>query len=547
MIRKNLQLLTILFFGLLTVNAQKVDLDREYIKVKYTNLPTEPILDENFRTYAVTSNNSRVANETKIYGFEKLNREGTLNIDINIGNVIIENVEISKREKVNKDKEGNVTSTERFYTPVITYSTKGSYKIDNSQGKPLSYGLGSSTNTHKGNEYNSYAKASNYFKNNKYSLKSKFRNEFVNNSIYQINKNLNKLYGYEPYVYNELFWILDSKKNSDYDGHKKALADLKEVLGKISHDESLDAAKPGLQPIVDYFLSVVPNYPEDKKKHRKMRYASYYNIGRLYYHFDMPDEAIVYANKVIENDYDKGDGRKLIKDSERLKELFEINRLQTRHFAVETVDNSDTIEEEAIAEEKPKNVLTDKFLETVFTNADGSKIEGKIKIAVVNNEEISSDLDLTSFFKNSVKIYTLNDDGEAKSKNYFAREGASFVANGTAYEAVKFNPNSENKSQGNVVSLDGAKYHFVKVLYKSDKLSLYRYKKELLFKKAGDKKGQSTSSLAYAVGFKKKLAKLVADCEALAKLAKEGSFSNNEESLLAFVQEYNDACGNGTN
>ena len=141
-----------------------------------------------------------------------------------------------------------------------------------------------------------------------------------------------------------------------------------------------------------------------------------------------------------------------------------------------------------------------------------------------------------------MKVYTLTDDGEAKSKNYFARENASFVVNGSTYEAVKFSQNSDSESQGNVVSLGGAKFYFAKVLFKGEKLSLYKYKKEFVFMKTGDKKGQSTSSLAYSIGFKKKLAKLASDCPDVAALAKEGSFSNTEESLLAFAQEYADSC-----
>ena len=195
--------------------------------------------------------------------------------------------------------------------------------------------------THKGSEYNSYSKASNYYKNNSSNLKDKFQREFVSGSIRQINRTLNQRYGYEPYVANELFWILDSKKNSDYDGHQKALADIKTMLGKISHDAPLDVLHKELDPIVAYFESVVPNYTElKKKKHRKMRYASYYNIGQLYYHFDMPDKALEYANKVIENDYDKKDGKRLIKDVEALKKAFEVNKVTTRHFPVVTVDNS---------------------------------------------------------------------------------------------------------------------------------------------------------------------------------------------------------------
>ncbi len=539
---KRSALLLLVGFVTLSSYAQKVDLDRQYIKVKYTNLPTNPILDESFRTYSVESNNRRVADKIKVYGFEKLGTEATINVNIDIDRVIIDEVKISKREKVNKDKDGKITSTDRFYTPVITYSTRGSYSVKNSQGKPLSFTLGTQK-THKGSEYNSYSKASNYYKNNSANLKSKFQREFVSNSTYQINRKLNRLYGYEPYVDNELFWILDSKKNSDYAGHNKALADMKSMLGKISHEAPLDELQKELDPIVAYFESVVPNYTEvKKKKHRKMRYASYYNIGRLYYHFDMPDKALEYANKVIENDYDKKDGKRLIKDVEALKKAFEVNKLTTRHFPVVTVDNSGSNDvasaEDEIVDDAP--VAKDKYIETIFTNSDGSTVEGKLKLKLTDDVDVSK-LDLTKYFKNSLKVYTLDDDGNAKSKNYFARQNASYVVNGSEYAAVKFNSNS-SESQGNTVSLDGAKFYFAKVLYKSDKISVYQYKNELVLFKAGAKKAQSTSSLAFSIGFKKKLAKLVADCPDLASLAKEGSFSNTGESLVAFAQEYKDGC-----
>ena len=524
----------------LSVYSQKVDLDRQYIKIKYTNLPTAPIQDEDFRTYSVKANDNDVVNKIKLYGFEKLNNEGTVNVDITIGNVIVNGVEISKREKVNKNKEGKVTSTERYYTPVITYTTSGRYKVENSQGEPYSYTLGNKK-THKGNEYNSYAKASNYYKNNSINLKDKFQREFISNSTYQINKGLNNRYGYEPYVANELFWILDSKKNDDYEGHNKALADMKTVLAKFSHDSPLDELQKELKSLVAYFESVVPKYPEDKNKHRKMKYASYYNIAHLYYHFDMPNKAIEYANKLIENDYDKSDGKKLIKRVDKLKELFETNEVTSRHFEVVTVDNStqETVSNDvaSVSSEVP---MVEKYIETIFTNADGSKVEGKLKLKLTDDVDVSK-LDLTKYFKNSVKVYTLDDDGNAKSKNYFARQNASYIVNGSEYAAVKFNSNS-SESQGNAVGLDGAKFYFAKILYKSDKISLYKYKNEFVLFKAGEKKAQSTSSLAFSISFKKKLAKLVDDCPDLVSLAKEGSFSNTEESLIAFVQEYKDGC-----
>ena len=69
-----------------------------------------------------------------------------------------------------------------------------------------------------------------------------------------------------------------------------------------------------------------------------MRYASYYNSANLYYQFGMLDKATEYANKVIDNDYDKKDGKSIIKKSIKLKKLFDKNKTTTRNFKIETLD-----------------------------------------------------------------------------------------------------------------------------------------------------------------------------------------------------------------
>jgi len=330
-------LLSLLFFISVSSYAQKVDLDKEYIKIKYTNLPTEPILDAAIRTYSVTANNQEVADNIKIHGFEKMKAEGTINIDIKTEGVIIDNVEINKREIVKKDKKGKVISVKKFYKPVISYHTVGSFSVQNTSGKPFTSNQGRKK-YHAGKEYTSYSSASQYYKNNSEVLKDKFNTQFVLDLKNTINKALNKRYGYAPYVANDVFWILDSKKNPEYDGHKKALADMKMLLAKITYEEPIEGLKPELQPIVDYFLSVIPKFTDTKKKHRKMRYASYLSISKLYYYFDMPDKTIEYATKLIENDYDKSDGKKLIKKAEKLKKMFELNKVKSRHFEVVTTD-----------------------------------------------------------------------------------------------------------------------------------------------------------------------------------------------------------------
>ncbi|MBQ0740922.1 hypothetical protein J9332_42275, partial [Aquimarina celericrescens] len=47
-----------------------------------------------------------------------------------------------------------------------------------------------------------------------------------------------------------------------------------------------------------------------------------------------------YANKLIENDYDKGDGKRIITSADKLINLFEVNKTNSRHFEVITEDVS---------------------------------------------------------------------------------------------------------------------------------------------------------------------------------------------------------------
>ena len=61
-------------------------------------------------------------------------------------------------------------------------------------------------------------------------------------------------------------WILDSKKNSDKEGHVKALNDMKAMFSQIKHNESVDFMKEEMKPIVAYFESLLPKYADPKEK-----------------------------------------------------------------------------------------------------------------------------------------------------------------------------------------------------------------------------------------------------------------------------------------
>ena len=69
------------------------------------------------------------------------------------------------------------------------------------------------------------------------------------------------------------------------------------MVSKIKAHESLEPLKNELTPIETYLLDVLSKYPDDKKPHKKMRYATYYNLAQLYLIFDMPEKAIEMGDK----------------------------------------------------------------------------------------------------------------------------------------------------------------------------------------------------------------------------------------------------------
>lgn len=322
-----------------TLFSQKVDLDREYIKVEYIKLPTHPLSENNEKTYSFISNDLNTENKIKIHGLTRINIEADINVSLIYEPLEIIEVKIKEILYNKKDKEGNIISTTKTYKPIISYKTNGEFKYTKlNNTKNFGWNLGKNEEF-ESKEFSNYKEAHNYYKLNENVLLDSFKNKFIDECIQSTNKFLNNNFGYEPYWSTELFWILDSESNPEYDGHKKALEDIKTLFAKMKIDSNVELLKPEMQKIVNYFDSAITTFTSDSKKHKKMRYASYFNSANLYYQLGYLDKAIEYANKLIENDYDTKDGESIIKNCNNLSDLFKINKLKTRNFKITTLDN----------------------------------------------------------------------------------------------------------------------------------------------------------------------------------------------------------------
>lgn len=349
------------------------------------------------------------------------------------------------------------------------------------------------------------------------------RINFLNDAIQNLNFNLAKKFGYSEMNSKDHFWILDSKKHPENENHAYNYKIFKEALSKMNSYESLENVEMEIAPAIEYFSSVVSKYPGSDRKSRKLKYASFYNLGILYYYLDQPEKTIEYADKLIINDFDKADGRILKEKAERLKNSLEINQIKTRHFEVITEDQTDY----GVVEVNTSVENTGPFDPTQAPDYSLSFI------ITTANDTVKTYINMNSVNKLSSRLngYVKDLEGKYVQRSFGAHEvDLLLLGNGEKRYAVAF--------AGIGDGIGEAGHKFVKRLYSSEKIGIYQHQTDEFVIKKFNNKGYSTSNPGWLLGFKKKLSKMAEDCNTVAESAKNKKYQNNVQSLIQFAKDY---------
>ncbi len=503
-----------------TSYTQSTNLDRERFMVSYVKLPSDPILENDQRTYSINLNG------VTIEGFSKVNGSGTLDINYYFSGTTMEEVKIDKIKHEKKDKDGNVISTSYTYKAISKFTSSATINVVNAvNGESYEKSFQESSD-YTSSAFGSYTKAERHYALNKYEIRNKYRSGHKYNFKSSIVSYLNSRYGYVPYTtQNEFLWILGSKKHPEYDKHYEAYQNTKKAFEKMKYDEPVDEVLKDLEPVIAYFNDVVPRYPGKKRKMRKIRYASYYNLAKLYYYLDMPEKVKEYGQKIIDNDYDKSDGKQFLRLAEGLIEILEKNKMASRHMKVITEDISNTEEVEEV-EEAPKENIDNLDLQTAYLISSKNDTL-RVNVKAEDIENIGHTLKTVQLDSKGGLVGVLTNNASSCKQVLFT--------DGTKYRNIKF---KESSGKSGAISISGATGKLCKVLFESDKISLYKFNnEELVIVPAGSEKGKSTSSMSFVFGFNKSLAKLAKDCPEIAKKAIEKTYKNNEESLIKFCED----------
>lgn len=329
-----------------SIFAQRVDLDRFNFTASYRDFPNEPLPTE-YKTYNIRIEASpslglgyasaNLENLINIEGLKKVAGTGHITIIAMLDDIVIERTETKERVQVSKDKQGIEVRKSYFATEMI-YSFSARATVYDYKGNTVTsnYILSDRENkrTYKTPESSNPVDAANNFNNKILEVKSNLSKQLVNNAISSLNAYLNSNYGYAVQKVNDIFWVLNNKKHPEYSEHQKAWNNFRNAIVLMSPDESLDKVKEKMKPVIAYYEKIKTIYTSSDKEARKLRYASYYNLAKIYLYLDNPAAAIREADALAMNDYDESDGRNLRAIAESLDEQLKKNNASSRHFPV---------------------------------------------------------------------------------------------------------------------------------------------------------------------------------------------------------------------
>lgn len=326
--------------------AQKIDIDKKPVVTNLLALPQKDI-DTALHTFSyqlkgVNNLSAGGLSEQavrdaycKLEGYRLVETGGDLQLEISMLPFRVLTADIQSRTDKTKDKAGRETSVTKYWY-VMSYETGMNWKMTDKKGKWLADNLNALQNTtiqkKNGSEYSSYKEASDSYNLNRAQISRDLAAQHMTDALSSMYAMINRQFGYRNTAEKFNIWVLDTDKHPEYAAFNEHYGTVKMVFQSIAASGLMPADREALQPAIAYYSSIPEKYKSDEKGDKKLRYAAYFNLSNIHLFLDEPDKAIEYANALVKNDYDKGDGKDFLKDAERLQELFVKKSVTSRRF-----------------------------------------------------------------------------------------------------------------------------------------------------------------------------------------------------------------------
>ncbi|MBK9736497.1 MAG: hypothetical protein IPO92_16670 [Saprospiraceae bacterium] len=383
---KNGLLLLVLTFFSTSICAQKVDIDNFWMYISCVEFPVNYIPEKD-RTYTLNIGGnssfvgSDIADQIKLYGWNKVEKNGSLDVKIKIDGFRSGQANPTNRTVENKDKDGKVTSRNTYYKVSAVNTGMGNMnvygpvnelpkpdkkknkekeekkkeekkeevvnpflknvdtkaanqdvdEVVSDKGLAYTYSLKKDF-TYETDEFSTSSVAFNDFRNNAAAQASNHENAYRLEYPTWCNTYVNRAYGYQPYRSYVKFKRLDSEKHPEYMMFENAITATKTIFSKMRYNKSADEIAKDLEPVIGYYEGLTKKYTSRDKHEKRLRGASYYNLARIYQYLDRHDKVLEIGKAIIATEYDEDEGEDFIKESEELKRKLDFHHMTARHI-----------------------------------------------------------------------------------------------------------------------------------------------------------------------------------------------------------------------
>ena len=333
------------FSSLVNLFAQ-YNLNNNGFEYSYRNMPSIYVYPEErtyYLDYIATSSIKHIMTSDEVHnrfvldGWIKQSspESAAMNISLRSSDLIVNNISAERHEEKYKDKNG-VEQITYWYKGLLNYSISlsGKYTFNDNYYTAFSKDIKDTYLSKKTFEH--YDDAVKFIYNNKESI----INDLITSNIKYLCDGTEFSIG-DKYAYNAkydraFFKFISAKKNPDYESQQEYKEKLKEVMSNISYKVDLSVAKELSEPIMIYFQLMADKYNQTDKKMRKIYIAMIDNMALLSYLIENYDDAIKYANILIEEE--EKSGEKLLKKITKEKEEMQVAHATTRHFPIEDIN-----------------------------------------------------------------------------------------------------------------------------------------------------------------------------------------------------------------
>lgn len=327
---------------------RNVDLDKYSFRVQLRSLPLTR-LDSNYRTFNVEVESTKLmqgfmrdldpARMVELDGWRKLEQQGHISVKVRIDDLLPESFQVTERVENIKDRTGKITGTRTFYTQEMTYTFAASAVIMDYKGAHIMDRVLADRGrkfTFRSPEFPLRQAAESYFLINSLKVTNDLFRVNVTNAMHNLSNQISTQFGFGEITTSDYVWVVGSRKHPEYEGSRKALGLVNDVLFSMNASTPITDAKEKLKPAIDYFEKIKKMYSSTSKHDRKLRYASYFNLAVIYYYLDDPQAMMKEANGLVLNDWDARDGKGFESVALRLKNQFQNANIYTRHFPIDT-------------------------------------------------------------------------------------------------------------------------------------------------------------------------------------------------------------------